>query len=139
MSGRKIWFKGSIIPVEEAKVSVLSPTAQHGLNVFEGIRCYASCGDGQVFAFRLKEHFRRLLDSCKLIGLSAHYKTSDLRDSLIETIRANDYHEDVSVRLMLFADGEGSWSYEGPVDMFIAPLVKPRISVDARPALRACV
>jgi branched-chain amino acid aminotransferase len=139
MPGRKIWFKGSIIPVEEAKVSVLSPTAQHGLNVFEGIRCYASGHDGQLFAFRLKEHFRRLLDSCKLIGLSCPYNASDLRDSLIQTIRANDYHEDVSVRLMLFADAEGSWSYEGSVEMSIAPLVKPRINVEAPPALRACV
>src|ERR1700758_3034305 len=117
MSGRKIWFKGSIIPVEDAQVSVLSPTAQHGLNVFEGIRCYASGDDGQLFAFRLKEHFRRLLDSCKLIGLTCHYQAADLRDCLIQTIRANDYHEDVSVRLMLFADGEGSWTYEGPVGM----------------------
>lgn len=140
MPGRKIWFKGSIVPVEQAKVSVLSPTAQYGLNVFEGIRCYASGGgDGQLYAFRLKEHFRRLLDSCKLIGISSPYKTSDLSHHLIQTIRANQYHEDVSVRLTLFVDAEGSWSSEGPAEMFIAPLAKPRINVDAPPALSACI
>src|SRR5580692_213095 len=101
MPGRNIWFKGSIVPVEQANISVLSPTAQFGLNVFEGIRCYASGGNGQVFAFRIKEHFTRLLDSCKLMGMSFPYKTSDMRDYLIQTIRANDYHEDVSVRLTL--------------------------------------
>src|SRR5215813_7112899 len=61
--GRRIWFKGSIVPADQANISVLSPTAQFGLNVFEGIRCYASgCNDGQLFAFRLLEHFARLLD-----------------------------------------------------------------------------
>jgi len=140
MPGRKIWFKGSIIPVEQASVSVLSPTAQFGLNVFEGIRCYASTDDkGQVYAFRLKEHFARLLDSCKLLGMASPYTASALTDLLIETVRANGYHEDVSVRLTLFVDGEGSWSSEGPVEMFIAPLVKPRINIEAPPALSACI
>jgi branched-chain amino acid aminotransferase len=138
MPVRNIWFKGSIVPVEQANISVLSPTAQFGLNVFEGIRCYAS-GDGQLFAFRLNEHFGRLLDSCKLLGISSPHQASELKDHLIQTIRANDYHEDVGVRLTLFVDGEGSWSSEGPVEMFIAPLPKPRIDVQAPPALSACV
>ena len=37
MSVPLIWFKGHIVPSEEALVPVLSPTAQFGLNVFEGI------------------------------------------------------------------------------------------------------
>lgn len=137
---RRIWFKGSIVPVEQANINVLSPTAQFGLNVFEGIRCYASGSDkGQVYAFRLKEHFTRLLDSCKLLGMRSPYGASALTDCLIETIRANGYHEDVSVRLTLFVEGEGSWSSEGPVEMFIAPLAKPRINVESPPALSACI
>jgi len=140
MPSRFIWFKGSMVPVEQANISVLSPTAQFGLNVFEGIRCYASgAGDGQLFAFRLNEHFGRLMDSCKLLGMSSPYKTSELKDHLILTIRANEYHEDVSIRLTLFVDGEGSWSSEGPIEMFIAPLKKPRINVDAPPTLSACI
>jgi branched-chain amino acid aminotransferase len=34
MAGRHIWFKGSIVPVGQANINVLSPTAQFGLNVF---------------------------------------------------------------------------------------------------------
>jgi len=140
MPGRKIWFKGSIVPVEQANISALSPTAQFGLNVFEGIRCYASGdGNGQLFAFRVKEHFGRLLDSCRLLGMISPYNTGDLGDYLIQTIQANGYHEDVSVRLTLFVDGEGSWSSEEPVEMFIAPLTKARINVQAPPALSACI
>lgn len=34
---RRIWLKGEILDVNDAKVNVLSPTSQFGLNVFEGI------------------------------------------------------------------------------------------------------
>lgn len=144
MTNRKIWFKGEIIPVEEAKVSALSPTAQFGLNVFEGIRCYVACaaeetGAGQLFAFRLSEHFNRLLDSCKLIGIAPPYTADELRQCLIDTIRANDYHSDTSVRMTIFIDGEGSWSSEDKADMFIAPLVKPRAIVERPGGVRACI
>jgi branched-chain amino acid aminotransferase len=142
MQSRKIWFKGEVVPVEMAVVSVLSPTAQFGLNVFEGIRCYAAKGEGgreQLFAFRLREHFERLQNSCKLIGIKLPYTAHELREHLIETIRANDYHSDTSVRMTLFVDHEGSWSSDGPAEMFIAPILKARISLEAPPRLRACI
>ena len=40
VANRLIWFKGQILNVNDAKVNVLSPTSQFGLNVFEGIPCY---------------------------------------------------------------------------------------------------
>ena len=36
---RLIWFKGEIIPIEEAKINIMTTTAQYGINVFEGLRC----------------------------------------------------------------------------------------------------
>ena len=62
---------------------MLSPTAQYGLNVFEGIRCYAGTQSGQVFAFRLKDHFVRLADSCRLIGIECPYPAGQLQEYLV--------------------------------------------------------
>ena len=39
-----VWFKNKIIPKEDALISAFSPTAQFGLNVFEGIKAYW-CGN----------------------------------------------------------------------------------------------
>lgn len=138
MEARKVWFKGTIVPVEEARVSVLSPTAQYGLNVFEGIRCYKG-KDDQMFAFRLKDHFRRLSDSCKLIGICLRYQPPELQELLTQTIRANDYHEDVAVRMTFFVDTEGSWTAEGPVEMFIAPVRKARTDIASPRCVSACI
>jgi branched-chain amino acid aminotransferase len=140
MKDRKIWFKGAIVPVGDARVSALSPTAQFGLNVFEGMRCYSdNCGSGQLFAFRLDDHLNRLLDSCKLLGIACPYGREQLRQYLTDTVWANDYHEDIGVRMTLFVDGEGSWSAEGPVEMFISPVRKRRTDVTSPPGLRACI
>ena len=66
---RKIWLNGEIVAVSEAKVNVLSPTSQFGANVFEGIRCYWNDKDKQLYAFRLKEHYDRLLRSIKMFRI----------------------------------------------------------------------
>ena len=140
MTGRKIWFKGAIVPVEEAKVSVLAPTAQYGVNVFEGIRCYRSAMSAdQLFVFRLEDHLRRLMGSAKLLGLVCPYSAHEIQQHLAETVEANDYHDDTLVRVTLFVDGEGSWSATEPVDLFISPILKKRSNKATPPLLRACV
>ena len=68
-SERFIWFDGKPIRVGEAKINVLSPTSQFGLNVFEGIRCYWNEEHQQLYAFRLDDHFKRLKKSQKLLQL----------------------------------------------------------------------
>lgn len=123
---RRIWLNGKIVPVGEAMINVLSPTSQFGANVFEGIRCYYNADEDQLFAFRLNEHYKRLENSMKLFRFDTRYTQDELYDGLIETVRANDYREDIAVRQTVFLDGFGTWSTRGPIGMFIAPVAKPR-------------
>lgn len=123
---RLIWLNGEIVKVGDAKINVLSPTSQFGANVFEGIRCYYNKEEDELYAFRLDEHYKRLLNSIKLIRFQSDYKKEDFKKGLIDIVRANDYREDVAVRQTVFLDGFGTWSTLGPVGMFIAPIEKPR-------------
>ena len=133
-----IWYKKRLIPHAEALVPVLAPTAQFGLNVFEGIRGYA-CESGQVYLFRLDDHLRRLMQSACLIGIETPYTLEQIKAAIFETIRANRMHEDLAVRATLFVEGEGSWSSAGPVDMFLAPILKARnVLVDVS-GMAACI
>ena len=79
VANRLVWFKGEILNVNEAKVNVLSPTSQFGLNVFEGIPCYWNDEEKQLYAFRLSEHYDRLLRSAKLLQLDCPYSKEDLK------------------------------------------------------------
>lgn len=140
VANRRIWFKGEILNVNDAKVNVLAPTAQFGLNVFEGIPCYWNDEDRQLYAFRLDEHYDRLIRSAKLIQIDNPYSKNELKKALVDVVKANEYNENLSVRQTLFVDGFGSWGSADPVDMFVAPIPRGRTSAEYnKKGLNVCV
>nr|WP_321262363.1 branched-chain amino acid transaminase [uncultured Sphaerochaeta sp.] len=140
VSNRFIWFMGEILNVNDAKINILSPTSQFGLNVFEGIPCYWNDEEKQLYAFRLRDHYARLLRSARLLQLDCPYTEEEMKKSLIDVVRANEYSENISVRQTLFVDGFGSWGSEGPVDMFIAPIPKGKTSSEYnKKGLHCCI
>ena len=140
VENRFIWYKGAIVNVNEAKINILAPTAQFGLNVFEGIPCYWNDEEKQLYAFRLDDHYSRLLRSARLIQINCPYSKNDFKKALIDVIKANEYDENLSVRQTLFVDGFGSWGSEEPVDMFVAPIPKGRTSSEYnKKGLNCCV
>ncbi len=136
---RYIWLKGDIVKVCDAKINVLSPTAQFGANVFEGIRCYWSNTQNQLYAFRLDDHYHRLQDSAKLFGMKCPYSADKMKEYFIDTIKANEYREDIAVRQTLFVDGFGSWFSTEPIEMFIAPVAKKRVENPIKTGERVCI
>ncbi|EFF69501.1 branched-chain amino acid transaminase [Eshraghiella crossota] len=137
---RRIWFKGEILDVNDAKINILAPTSQFGLNVFEGIPCYWNDEEKQLYAFRLDDHYDRLLRSVKLIQLDCKYTKNDMVKAFTDVIKANEYDENLSVRQTLFVDGFGSWGSDGPVDMFVAPIPKGKTSAEYnKKGLNVCV
>ena len=140
IANRRIWLKGEIVNVNDAKVNVLSPTSQFGLNVFEGIPGYWNEEEEQLYVFRLEDHYNRLMRSAKLLQLDCTYTKEELRKALTDTIRANEYRENISIRQTLFVDGFGSWGSEGPVEMFIAPIPRKKTSAEYnKKGLNCCV
>lgn len=136
---RFLWLNGKIVRLSDAKVNVLSPTSQFGANVFEGIRCYWNEDDQQLYAFRLDDHYKRLKNSMKIFRIDDIFTSKMLKDALIETIKANNYKEDIAIRQTVFIDGFGSWYARNPVGMFIAPIPKRRSSEDVVFGYSSCI
>ena len=140
VANRRIWFKGEILNVNDAKINVLAPTSQFGLNVFEGIPCYWNDEEKQLYAFRLDEHYNRLIRSAKLIQIDNPYSKDELKKALVDVVKANEYDENLSVRQTLFVDGFGSWGSADPVDMFVAPIPRGRTSAEYnKKGLNVCI
>lgn len=134
-----IWIRGEIMRQSQAYVNILSPMAQFGLNVFEGIRCYWNEEKGELYAFRLKEHLDRLMLSCRLVRLPSPYTPAQIESFMKASIQANDFQTDTAVRMTIFVDGQGTWNTCEPASMFIAPMAKSRTKLDKVPALKACI
>lgn len=140
IANRLIWLKGAILNVNDAKINVLAPSSQFGLNVFEGIPCYWNDEGKQLYAFRLDDHYNRLLKSAKLLQLDCRFTKSDMKKALLDVVKANEYYENISVRQTLFVDGFGSWGSEGPVEMFVAPVPKGGMSKEYnKKGLNCCI
>lgn len=123
---RLLWLNGELTKARDAKINVLSPTAQFGGNIFEGIRCYWNERQGRLYAFRLDDHYKRLRRSAELFKIDVPYSDEDLKNALRMVVAANRYETDIAVRQTIFLDGFGSWFSQEPVGMFIAPIEKAR-------------
>ena len=140
VSERLIWLNGELVHVNDAKINVLAPTAQFGLNVFEGIPCYWNEDEKQLYAFRLDDHYERLMRSARLLQIDCPYSKDELKNALLDVVRANEYQENLSVRQTLFVDGFGSWGSDGPVGMFVAPIPRGKTSAEYnKKGLNVCV
>src|SRR5260370_39397691 len=79
---------GKLVDWDNAQVHVLTHTLHYGMGAFEGIRAY-ELSDGRSAVFRLKEHMRRLLDSCHIGQMECPYTQEQLIAGAKETLAAN--------------------------------------------------
>ena len=91
----KVYVKDGIYPRAEAKVSVFDSVVQGGDAVWEGLRVYR----GGVFM--LDRHLNRLMDSTKAMHFSDVPTREEVTKALFDTLKANDMHDGVHVRLTL--------------------------------------
>lgn len=91
----KIYINGEFFPRDEAKISVFDSGFLVGDGVWEGVRLNAG-----KFAF-LDLHLTRLFEGAKAIGLELGMSKEALEVALYDTVRENDMHTDVHVRLMV--------------------------------------
>jgi branched-chain amino acid aminotransferase len=90
-----IYLNGQLVPRAEAKISVFDSGFLIGDGVWEGLRLHH---DQFVF---LDEHLDRLWQGTKAIGLDIGLTRAELSAALYQTVRANDMHDGVHVRLMI--------------------------------------
>jgi branched-chain amino acid aminotransferase len=126
LSNRKVWFNGSIVHIDDAKVNILTPSFQFGANVFEGIRAYWNLEKEQLYAFRLSDHYDRLLNSIHLFQIESTYTKKIFFKAFVDSVKANNFKEDIAIRHTVFVDGKGNWASQGPAGMFVSPIPQGR-------------
>ncbi len=106
MEGKYAFFGGRIVPVEEAKVSVRTHTMNYGTGCFEGIRAYWSEAEGQLLVFKLREHYQRFLNSCRILYIDLPYSADDLCAITLDLIRREGYRSDTYIRPLAYKSDE---------------------------------
>ena len=98
------FFEGRIVPIEDAHVSIQCNTLHYGTGCFGGLRAYWNQEHAELYAFRLLDHYRRFLDSARLLLCEFDYSPEQLRDITIELLRRERWREDVYIRPLAYKD-----------------------------------
>jgi branched-chain amino acid aminotransferase len=100
------YFEGKIVPFTEAKVSIMTHAFNYGTGVFEGIRAYWNAQEAQLFVVRLRDHYRRLLQSTKVLRMQFSLDAEQMSELTIELLRREGYREDVYIRPLAYKANE---------------------------------
>ena len=100
------FFRGNIVPISEAKVSVMTHALHYGTAVFEGIRGNWNEEHGKLYVFRMREHYDRLIQGCKMLLLDIPYTADDLCNITVELLRSCGYKEDLYIRPLAYKSQE---------------------------------
>jgi branched-chain amino acid aminotransferase len=119
-SGRtqQIWRDGQLVAWEDATIHVMSHVVHYGSSVFEGVRCYETPGGPAIF--RVREHMRRLLDSCKIYRIPLRWTVDELVQATVDTVAANELRA-CYLRPLVVRTGEQMGVFPGgvPIETFI--------------------
>ncbi len=97
------YFQGRIVPIEEAKVSVMTHALNYGTGAFGGMRAYWNDDEQQLFLFRPLEHFKRVLNSAKILMMDLPHTPESMLAILIDLLRTENYRGvDVYIRPLVY-------------------------------------
>jgi len=123
----KIWMNGRLVVQDQAVLPVNSAAVFYGTNVFEGLRAYWNADDGEVYCFRLQEHFVRFRESMKMMRFAVPYSDVDLYEAVREVLKGNEVREDIHMHLVAYVTGAGM-DATAPTGLYINPRRRGRIA-----------
>jgi branched-chain amino acid aminotransferase len=100
------YFQKRIMPLEDANLNVMTNFMHYGTGVFEGIRGNWNDNDKQIYLFRLKEHYQRMLDGCHLLNIELPHTLDNLCQITVEVVAKCGFEEDVYVRPLAYKSSE---------------------------------
>jgi len=106
MEAKELFMNGEFVPAAHGTISVRTHGFAYGTGCFEGIRGYWNESEQQVYLFRLREHFERLLRSCKILQISLPYTVDQLIDISIELVQRNGQQQDIYLRPVAYKSAQ---------------------------------
>ena len=101
------FFEGNIVPIEQAKVSIMTHALNYGTGCFEGLRAYWNDTEEQLYVFRMNEHYERMHRSARILHIQIPYGVEELGETTVELLRKEGYRQDAYIRPLAYKADEG--------------------------------
>jgi branched-chain amino acid aminotransferase len=100
------YFQKQFVPLAEAKISIMTHAFLYGTATFEGIRGNWNEDVGEIYIFRVQDHFRRLHKSCRILKIGLPYSVEELTDLTVKLVEMCGYTEDIYIRPIAYKSSE---------------------------------
>ncbi|PIU23136.1 MAG: branched chain amino acid aminotransferase, partial [Chloroflexi bacterium CG08_land_8_20_14_0_20_45_12] len=100
------FFHKQFMPLSEAKIGILTHALHYGTACFDGIRGNWDGEQERFCLFRVEDHYKRLLDGCRLLKIKLPYSLDELCQLTIELVKRSGYREDVYIRPLAYKSSE---------------------------------
>jgi len=100
------FFNKQFVPLSEAKVGIMTHALHYGTACFEGIRGNWNSEEGQMYLFRVKDHYERLHKSCHILKINLPHNVNELHRLTVELVERNGYQEDIYIRPMVYKSSQ---------------------------------
>lgn len=134
------FMNGEYVEASKAMIPVRTHAFLYGTAVFEGIRAYWNEDEKQLYAFRVPEHYERLLRSGHIMCMESPYTVEEYCEITKKLLAKNGYKEDCYMRPNLYkmAQKVGPGLYDNP-DGFMLITNKMGDYIDTSKGLKVCV
>lgn len=102
ITGGYCFFKGEVMPLDDANINISTHALNYGTGCFEGIRAYWNAEEGQLYMLKALEHFQRLIRSCRILKIECRYTAEELVEWTVKVLEKNEYQGDVYIRPLAF-------------------------------------
>ncbi|MEA2016308.1 MAG: branched-chain amino acid transaminase [Actinomycetota bacterium] len=99
------FFEGKIVSIDKARVDIRTNSLQYGTAVFEGIRSYWNENTKNSYVFRMEDHYKRFLKSCRIMMIEVKYSVNELCNITLELLRKEKYTKDCYIRPFAYNSG----------------------------------
>lgn len=96
------YLQGEFVPLEEAKISVMTHAFLYGTAVFEGIRAYWSNEKNQLYIFRAKEHYERMANSCRIMRMDKKHSVEEMIELTRKLLEMNGKKSNAYIRPVVY-------------------------------------
>jgi len=100
------FFQKQFVPLEEARIGIMTHALHYGTAVFEGIRGNWNSEQQQIYIFRLKEHYKRLEKGCRVMNITLPHSLDELCRITIELVAKCAFQEDLYIRPVAYKSSQ---------------------------------
>lgn len=134
-----VMFGDKFIPFTEANLSIASSPVLYGLSVYTVFSVNFNERNKKLYAFRLRDHFNRLISSSKIMDFHSFVKDwtyEKFEKMVFDLIEKNNIKEDVLVRVSVFIDeivaGTKIHNLKNSISAYVYPIgeILPRTGIN---------